>query len=236
MNPGLQYQHIFFDLDHTLWDFETNSKITLQRVFDQHDLASKTGVDFDFFHQKYKIHNQFYWNQYTQGLIAQDQLRWARMNHTLSDFGLPPDETLAKTLSKNYLDLLPESAQLFPYTKEILTYLKNKGYQLHILSNGFEEVQQKKLLYSGIHTFFDQIITSETCQFVKPNKEIFDYALSKSGAIRETSIMIGDNPDADIQGAINANLHCIYVDFQDQPSPIPATYSVNTLKEIENWL
>jgi len=235
MKADLRYLHVFFDLDHTLWDFEANSKITLHRVFETYGLSTKTGSDFDFFYQKYKVHNQFYWNQYTMGLINQEDLRWARMNHTLGDFGVA-DETLAKKLSVDYLDWLPESARLFPYTTEILSYLKDRGYHLHILSNGFEEVQHKKLSCARIHSFFNQIITSEASMHVKPNKEIFEYAFLKSGAARETSIMIGDNPEVDLQGAINANLHSIYVDHQNRPSRVPHTFAVRHLKEIERWL
>lgn len=232
---ALRYQDVFFDLDHTLWDFEINSKITLHRVFEFHQLFSKTGVEFDVFHETYKIHNQYYWKQYTLGLIKQEDLRWNRMNQTLDEYGVQ-DLSLAKQLSKYYLDKLPESAQLFPHTVELLTYLKSRNYRLHILSNGFEEVQHKKLACSGIHSFFDYIVTSEASQCVKPKKEIFDYALSKSGATREKSIMVGDNPEVDLQGALNADIHSIYVDHQDQPSQVPYTYAVRNLKEIESLL
>jgi len=232
---NLRYQHVFFDLDHTLWDFDTNSKITLHRVFEAHNLLVKTGEAFEPFHKKYKVHNQYYWNQYTLGLIKQEDLRWARMNHTLVEYGIN-DEFLAKQLGKDYLDLLPESAQLFPHTVELLTYLKNRAYRLHILSNGFDEVQHKKLTFSGIYSFFDQIITSEASQCVKPKKEIFDFAFRKSGASREKSIMVGDNPEVDLQGALNAGIHSIYVDHQDQPSSVPSTFVVRHLKEIESVL
>lgn len=235
MDPRRKYLHVFFDLDHTLWDFESNSKIALRRVFDTHQLERQTKTSFEGFHQKYSVHNHYYWNQYTLGFIKQEDLRWVRMNHTLEELGVS-NQVLAKTLSKDYLDILPESARLFPYTVELLTYLTRKGYQLHILSNGFEEVQSKKLLFAGIHSYFREIITSEASGSVKPDKEIFDYALGKTGATRQESIMVGDNPVADLQGALNAEMHSIYVDHLDQPSAVPFTYSVRHLKEIESLL
>lgn len=232
MTSDLRYQHLFFDLDHTLWDFEANSFITLGRIHQNHGLSDKTGNSFEIFHHKYTVHNHYYWNQYTLGLISQEDLRWTRMHRTLDEFGVN-DQDLAKQLSREYLELLPESTLLFPYATELLTYLKRRGYQLHILSNGFEEVQHKKLICAGIHSFFDQIITSERSRCVKPDKEIFDFALLHSGADRETSIMIGDNPEVDLQGAINAEMDSIYVDHQSQPSKVPSTFTVRHLKEIE---
>lgn len=226
------YRHLFFDLDHTLWDFDTNSKSTLKRVFERNRLEELTSVPFPEFHARYSNHNHFYWSQYSKGLIGQEELRWRRMHSTLLEFDLD-DDRLARHLSHTYLDSLPESTLLFPHTREILQYLKDKGYHLHILSNGFEEVQHKKLKYSGIDVYFDRVITSEASTFVKPDKEIFDFALKQSGAKKSESIMIGDNPEVDIQGAANADLHSVYVDHLGKPSTVPATYTVSHLRELE---
>lgn len=232
MNDPKPYRHLFFDLDHTLWDFDRNSKATLEKVFEQNRLDELTSVPFTEFHARYSIHNHFYWSQYGKGLIGQEELRWKRMHSTLLEFELD-DPRLARHLSHTYLDRLPESTLLFPHAREVLQYLKDKGYHLHILSNGFEEVQHKKLKYSGIHGFFEQVITSEASSFVKPDKEIFLFALRRSRAEASDSIMIGDNPEADIQGAANADLHSVYVDHLGKPSPVPPTYTVRHLRDLE---
>lgn len=226
------YRHLFFDLDHTLWDFDTNSKATLERVFEGNRLGELTSVPFHEFHARYSLHNYFYWGQYSKGLIGQEELRWRRMHSTLLEFELD-DDRLARHLSHTYLECLPESTLLFPHTREILQYLKDQGYHLHILSNGFEEVQHKKLKFSGIDAYFDKVITSEASTFVKPDKEIFLFALKQSGAGKSESIMIGDNPEVDILGATNAELHSVHVDHLGKPSPVPATYSVRHLRELE---
>lgn len=226
------YRHLFFDLDHTLWDFDTNSKATLERVFEGNRLGELTSVPFHEFHARYSMHNHFYWGQYSKGLIGQEELRWRRMHSTLLEFELD-DDRLARHLSHTYLECLPESTLLFPHTREILQYLKDQGYHLHILSNGFEEVQHKKLKFAGIDAYFDKVITSEASTFVKPDKEIFLFALKQSGAGKSESIMIGDNPEVDILGATNAELHSVHVDHLGKPSPVPATYSVRHLRELE---
>ena len=137
-------------------------------------------------------------------------------------------------MSVDYLDILPNKKNLFPYTIEILDYLKNKDYKMHLITNGFESVQFKKIKNSNLADYFIEVITSEASNSLKPNKEIFDYALKTSNAKLESSIMIGDNEAADIQGAINAGMDSIFVNhLQIQPT-VAATHTITHLKELEN--
>jgi putative hydrolase of the HAD superfamily len=146
------------------------------------------------------------------------------------------DEPLAKKMSVQFLEILPTKKKLFPYTVEILDYLKSKNYKLHLVTNGFESVQHNKLRESNLTSYFDQVVTSEASNSLKPNKEIFDYALQKAGAKVSESIMIGDNQDADIQGGINAGMDTIFVNHLQVVPTVKATYMIHHLKELENIL
>ena len=229
----MKYRHLFFDLDHTLWDFETNSKQTLADLYTINALQERNIPDFELFFERYSFHNHRLWDRYTKGFIKQDELRWKRMWLALLDFKLV-DEPLAKLMGVQFLDQLPFKKSLFPYTVEILTYLKEKNYQMHLVTNGFESVQYNKIKYGNLQPFFKAVITSEASNSLKPNKEIFDYALLKTGAQLEESIMIGDNQDADIQGGINAGMDTIFVNHLNVTPHVPSTYMVYHLKELEN--
>ena len=229
--PG-KYKHLFFDLDHTLWDFEANSKVTLRNLYDELDLKSRGIHDFDLFHKNYLIHNERLWERFRNGFIRVDELRWKRMWLTLLDFKIG-DEKLARQMGLRFLDLLPTRKLLFPHTVELLEYLTQKKYQLHLITNGFELTQHSKLKNSGIDKYFIEVITSESCNSLKPHKEIFEYALAKTGATKEESIMIGDSLDVDIQGAINAGIDQVYVNHINGEAHIMPTYTVYSLKELE---
>ena len=229
----MPYKDLFFDLDHTIWDFELNSKETLWDLHLKYELEAKGIHDFDVFYSQYSVHNHRLWDRYTKGFIKQEELRWKRIYLSLLDYKIA-DEGLSKEMSVDYLDILPNKKNLFPYTIEILDYLKNKDYKMHLITNGFESVQFKKIKNSNIADYFIEVITSEASNSLKPNKEIFEYALKASGAKLETSIMIGDNESADIQGAINAGMDSVFVNhLQIQPT-VPATHTITHLKELEN--
>ena len=231
----MQYQQLFFDLDHTLWDFEANSKETLNDLYESNLLAERGVLDFEQFFTHYSHHNHRLWDRYTKGYIKQDELRWKRMWLALLEFKIA-DEPLAKKMSVQFLEKLPTKKKLFPYTVEILDYLKNKNYKLHLVTNGFESVQHNKLRESNLTNYFDQVVTSEASNSLKPNKEIFEYALQKAGARLSESIMIGDNQDADIQGGINAGMDTIFVNHLQVEPTVKATYMIYHLKELENIL
>ena len=229
----MPYKDLFFDLDHTIWDFELNSKETLWDLHLKYELEAKGIHDFDVFYSQYSVHNHRLWDRYTKGFIKQEELRWKRIYLSLLDYKIA-DEALSKEMSVDYLDILPNKKNLFPYTIEILDYLKNKDYKMHLITNGFESVQFKKIKNSNLADYFTEVITSEASNSLKPNKEIFEYALKASNAKLETSIMIGDNEDADIQGAINVGMDSIFVNhLQIQPT-VPATHTITHLKELEN--
>ena len=229
----MPYKDLFFDLDHTIWDFELNSKETLWDLHQKYQLEAKGIDNFDVFYSNYSLHNHRLWDRYTKGFIKQEELRWKRIYLSLLDYKIA-DEALSKEMSVDYLDILPNKKNLFPYTIEILDYLKYKDYKMHLITNGFESVQFKKIKNSNLADYFIEVITSEASNSLKPNKEIFDYALKASNAKLESSIMIGDNEAADIQGAINAGMDSIFVNhLQIQPT-VAATHTITHLKELEN--
>lgn len=231
----MAYKDLFFDLDHTLWDFETNSKETIQELYNTHRLADLGIVDFDGFYSTYSAHNHRLWDRYTKGFIKQEELRWKRVYLSLLDFKVA-NEPLAKQMSQAYLEILPNKKHLFPYTIEILEYLKQKDYKMHLITNGFESVQFKKIKNSGLQDYFIEVITSEASNSLKPQKEIFEYALKNANASVEKSIMIGDNESADIQGGINMGMDTIFVNHIQVVPTVPATYTITHLKELENIL
>lgn len=231
----MKYKHLFFDLDHTLWDFEANARETLQELYQLNRLEEKGITDFDLFFTRYSGHNTRLWDKYTRGQIRHEELKWKRMWLTLLDFKIA-DEALARDMARQFLEILPLKKNLFPYTIEILTYLRDKGYQLHLITNGFDITQKTKLENASLADFFVEVITSETSQSLKPNKEIFDYAITKCGTCCEESVMIGDNLDADIQGGINAGMDTIFVNHLGVEPHIRPTYTIYHLKELEEIL
>jgi putative hydrolase of the HAD superfamily len=229
----MNYRHLFFDLDHTLWDFDANAMETLNNVYEQLQLKAKGIEDFERFCKQYLHHNAILWDQYHKGLINTDDLKWKRMWRTLLDFKIGNEE-LAKKMSFEFLEILPTKQNLFPYTHEILKHLKEKGYVLHLITNGFEKTQWRKLDNSNLGHYFNEVITSETSNSVKPNKEIFEYALKITNADLHQSIMIGDNLDADILGAINAGMDSIFVNHVNASlNGIQPTFVIYHLKELE---
>jgi len=227
-----KYRHLFFDLDHTLWDFEANAKETLQELCEVNALGEKGVTDFEQFFKRYSYHNEQLWLRYTNGTIRQDELRWKRMWLCLLDFKIA-DEPLARSLAVQFLERLPNRKNLFPYTVEILEYLKDKKYILHLITNGFESVQHNKLSNSKLTEYFEEVITSEKANSLKPNKEIFEFALQITGANTFESIMIGDNIDADIKGAMNAGMDTVFVNHLNIETDVRPTYIVHHLKELE---
>jgi putative hydrolase of the HAD superfamily len=229
----MKYRHLFFDLDHTLWDFDSNARVTLEAIYEDLQLKTRGVHDFELFYRNYLAHNERLWDRYRRGYIRQDELRVKRMWLALLDFKIA-DDALSKAMSVKFLDLLPTRTILFPHAKEILQYLKDKNYELHLITNGFEKVQHSKLRNSGLDIFFGEVITSEGSNSLKPNKEIFDYAFNKTGAAAATSIMLGDTLDVDIQGAINVGMDQVFVNHLKITPDIKPTYTVTSLKELEN--
>jgi putative hydrolase of the HAD superfamily len=228
----MKYRHLFFDLDHTLWDFEANARSTLQHLYQTLFLEKRGVYDFDLFHKNYLQHNEKLWEQYRNGKIPQSELRIKRMRLALLDFKIADDD-LAQEMNVSFLELLPTRTILFPYALEILDYLTAKKYALHLITNGFESTQHSKLKFSGLDKYFKEVITSEGSNSLKPNKEIFDFAFEKTGASKEESIMLGDSIEVDILGAMNAGIDQVFINHNKVAIEIQPTYVVNTLKELE---
>ncbi|MBC7629579.1 YjjG family noncanonical pyrimidine nucleotidase [Ferruginibacter sp.] len=227
----MKYKHLFFDLDHTLWDFDANAKDTLIEIYAFFKLDEKGVVPFEDFYKLYKIHNEILWDRYHKGFITGEELKWKRMWRTLLEFKIA-DEPLAKEMSEKFLEILPTKKILFPHTIEILDYLSAKEYQLHLITNGFEKIQWSKLNNSGMSNYFTHVITSEKSNSLKPKKEIFEYALNKTGARLHQSIMLGDNLDADIQGAINAGMDNVFVNHINITTTMQPTFTVSHLQQL----
>lgn len=225
------YNHLFFDLDHTLWDFDTNAHESLTEIYSIFELSKKGVAPFEDFYGHYIQHNQVLWANYHNGIITAEELKWKRMWRTLLEFKIG-DEQLARQMSDSFMQILPSKKSLFPHTIDVLNYLKEKKYKLHLITNGFEITQWNKLRSSGLDGYFDQVITSETSNSLKPKKEIFEYALLKAGATLKESIMLGDNLEADIQGAINAGMDCVFVNHINETTTLNPTYTVSDLKEL----
>jgi putative hydrolase of the HAD superfamily len=230
-----KYRHIFFDLDHTLWDFDANARATLLEVHELFNLAKKDVHPFEDFYTIYLNHNAILWDRYHKGFISSEELKWRRMWRTLVDFKIG-DELLAKDISAKFLDILPTKKALFDYTIEILEYLASKNYIIHLITNGFEKTQWSKINNADLSKYFTHVITSERSNAIKPAKEIFEYAIKLSGAKLTECIMIGDNPDADIQGAINAGMDNILVNYTGIISDVIPTYTISRLQELQDIL
>ena len=231
----MKYKHLFFDLDHTLWDFDANARATLQQLHIDLDLVSKGIHDFDMFYRNYLHHNEKLWARYRNGYIKQEELRIKRMWLTLLDFKIA-DEALAQQLNELFLQLLPSRTILFPDTKEVLQYLSDKGYRLHLITNGFEQTQHSKLRTSGLDVFFNEVVTSEGSNSLKPQKEIFEFAMRRTGASAEDSLMIGDTLDVDVLGAMNVGMDQVHVNYNDAPQDLTPTYTIRALKELKTFL
>ncbi|MEO6894949.1 MAG: HAD-IA family hydrolase, partial [Ginsengibacter sp.] len=175
------------------------------------------------------------WSRYEKGYIGVEELKWKRMWRTLLDFHIA-DEKLAKDMSGFFLESLPTKKRVFDYTYEILDYLTEKKYSLHLITNGFEKTQRLKLNSSDLLKYFTHIVTSECSNSVKPKKEIFEFALNKARCKNEDAIMIGDNPEADIMGAMNAGMDAVFVNYTNGKCCTNPTYTISNLKELESIL
>lgn len=231
----MKYKHLFFDLDHTLWDFDANARATLEQLHIDLKLPEKGIDDFDRFYRNYLVHNEKLWAKYRNGQIKQEELRLKRMWLSLLDFKIA-DEALARQMNELFLQLLPTRTLLFPDTIETLEYLQEKGYGLHLITNGFEETQHNKLRYSGLDAFFKVVVTSECSNSLKPQPEIFEYALIKTGAKPEESLMIGDTLDVDVLGALNVGMDAVHVNYNGLEQEVEPTYTIYHLKELKDFL
>ena len=225
------YKHLFFDLDHTLWDFDSNSSATMKQLYKEYELEKRGITDFDKLFESYNFHNDKLWERYRNGYIKRDELRWKRMWLMLLDHKIA-DTALAHELGVAYLELLPTQKLLMPHAVELLDYCKSKQYDMHLITNGFDTTQRLKLQYSGISRYFTHLVSSEKSNSMKPHRDIFDFALKLADADLERSIMIGDAIDVDILGAINAGWDTVYFNPHKKPHERKPTYEITDLMEL----
>lgn len=229
-----KYYHLFFDLDRTLWDFKQNTNDTFQDIFTLFKLKEKGIPDALIFQEVYTNHNNLLWEQYRKGLIEKSFLSIQRYILTLQDFNIK-DPSLAEKMAKEYVRMSPLKTKLLPYAHETLEYLSNK-YALHIITNGFVEVQYVKIIKSNLKKYFTHIITSEEAGYNKPNENIFYYAFKIASADNTSSLMIGDDFEVDIVGAQNVKMDQVYFNYQKIKHENKATYEINSLKELMEFL
>ena len=227
-----QYKDLFVDFDDTLYDTYGNAVIALRETFEAFHLAQFFSGP-QVFYDAYWAANIDLWSRYSKGEITRDFLIVERFRRPLSvGNGLPVTEKLCLEMSDVFLNFCSNKPGVVEGAHELMDYLKSKGYRMHMTSNGFHEVQYKKLAACGLKDYFDTIILSEDAGVNKPSPQYFDYAIRVSGAERQTTLMIGDNLQTDITGAHNAGIDTILFNrWQVEPSPIP-THTVSTLKEI----
>jgi YjjG family noncanonical pyrimidine nucleotidase len=229
-----KYKTIFFDLDHTLWDYETNSKETLQELYEAYQLQQKGVTTFTAFHEIFNKVNEELWYLYDRNLISSEVIREERFKKILAPFQVK-DEKLTADLSYDYLYTCPRKGALLPDALDVLNYLKEK-YALSLITNGFEEIQNMKLASAKIAHYFDHIITSQKAGHKKPAREIFDYALGLHCHGSQHAIMIGDNLLTDMAGAKNADVDTIFLNPKNQLHSEVVTHQINELSELHSLL
>lgn len=202
---------LFFDLDRTLWDFERNSLETLKGLYEECGLAGRGDGGFAAFNAIYQRENAECWSDYRQGLMAKEVLRSERFRRALAGYGVV-DEPLAERMGWAYVERGPHQRHLLPGTLEVLSALKSRGHEIHILTNGFAEVQHIKVENTGIAAWIDQLLTSEELGSLKPARACFDAALAAAGASAEQAWMIGDDHHADVVGAHEAGWKAVHFD------------------------
>lgn len=201
-------KHILFDLDNTLWDFSGNSKRILEQIHADLALAERGIPDFHRFHEQYAFRNEYLWHQYALGNVSREEVRLNRFYVTFNDFGLD-NYVLANQAADYYINHTRKQTDLLPHTKELLDHLHGK-YGLHIITNGFDEVQFFKLENTGIRHYFQTVTTAENAQSLKPNKKIFDHALKLIPTRAEECLYIGDSPEVDGNGSLQAGMSFIW--------------------------
>ena len=226
----MKIDHVFFDLDHTLWDFEKNSALAIKTIFKKHNI----NVDLQLFLFHYVPINIKYWEWYRVDKITQFELRLGRLKETFQLLNYEIDDEKIIFLSEEYIEYLPKFNHLFDGAIEILDYLKSK-YNLHIITNGFQEIQLNKLKNSNIDHYFKTITNSELAGVKKPNPLIFEYAVKEAKATKSNSIMIGDCIDADVNGALNFGMQAILFNI-DLSKSYDNVKQISHLLELKNHL
>jgi putative hydrolase of the HAD superfamily len=227
MKP-IHYKHLFIDLDKTIWDFESNTRLTFREIFEKYKLSSRGITDLELFYRVYNRINDMLWALYRENRIRKEVLNIKRFELTLQEFGID-DLILATHIAEDYVTISPQKTILFPYSHEALAYLKSR-YALHIITNGFEELQQQKLDNCGLRKYFNTMTTSEEAGVKKPGNRIFELALHKAGAKISESLMIGDDLEVDMAGAKGVGMDTLFF------NPERNDHKENPDHEVHSWL
>lgn len=228
--------HLFFDLDHTLWDTDKNAKESLQEIHQEIKIQDNFNVSFDLFHSTYQKHNDILWKKYAKHEVSKAEVRINRFKFTLEEFNIF-DDTINEFFASHFVSRTPLKKNLIEGAIDLMDSLKDR-FTLSIITNGFKEVQYIKMEESGLRKYFEHIFISEEVGHNKPSQDIFKFAMQKSGAsIAENCLMIGDSLEADIHGAINAGMKAIYLSPESKLDSSPEKHiTVNSLIQIKNIL
>ncbi|MGE4289328.1 MAG: YjjG family noncanonical pyrimidine nucleotidase [Salinivirgaceae bacterium] len=232
-NFSKKYKNIYFDLDRTLWDFETNSEKTLYHLVERYtpQLLSRFN---EFLTIYYQI-NEELWLQYRDGKLKKEVLRIKRFSDAFTQMGLE-HVAFCEQLADDYISESPLKTALFPHAIDVLEYLKSKGYRLFLLTNGFKEVQVVKIKHSGLEPFFEKMITSEEAGYQKPHAKIFEYALKTVNAKKTESLMVGDDLENDIYGAQSFGMDAVYFNPKGLPHKENPVFEIQSLVELTQLL
>jgi putative hydrolase of the HAD superfamily len=226
----MPYKHLFFDLDHTIWDFDKNAEETLHELYHTYQLRDLGLHSPDHFIEVYTKNNHQLWADYHVGKITKQKLRETRFSKTFLDLGLSP-ELIPERFEDDYVTICPSKTNLFPKAHETLYYLKER-YSLHLISNGFKESTEQKVNNNGLNIYFENVVISEVVGFNKPDKAIFNHALTLANAGIAESIMIGDSIEADIRGAQDYGMKAIYFNPERKEKPEDVQQEINCLSEL----
>lgn len=229
----MRYEHVFFDLDRTLWDFEQNMRLTLKDLYHRHNL-DKYAPTAEHFIDSFLVHNDRLWLGYQYGKVKKEVLRYTRFEKTLADYGLR-NKFLTEVLAQEYIDESPKHTALIPHSIEVLDYLKGK-YPMHIITNGFNEVQFRKIEMCGLSPYFDKVVTSEMSGHHKPQPKAFEFALQMANATSGGSIMIGDDLKTDILGAKAVGMDQVYFNPMVTEHSHTVSYEITSLLQIKDIL
>ena len=230
----MHYKHLFFDLDHTIWDFDKNAEETLNELYHTYKLRDLGLHSADRFIEVYTYNNHQLWAEYHVGKITKQKLRETRFSKTFIDLGLSPN-LIPQRFEDDYVNICPTKTNLFPKAHETLSYLKER-YSLHLISNGFKESTELKVSNNGLNVYFENVVISEVVGFNKPDKAIFNHALTLANAGISESIMIGDSLEADIRGAQDYGMRAIYFNPERKEKPEDVNQEITCLSELMTLL
>lgn len=230
----MQYEHLFFDLDHTIWDFDKNAEETLFELYHSYNLKNLGLHSVDRFIEVYTENNHKLWAAYHIGEISKQQLRETRFAKTFADLGVLPD-LIPRQFEDDYVSICPTKTNLFPEAHETLSYLKER-YSLHLISNGFKESTELKIGNNNLDVYFENIVISEVIGVNKPDRAIFEHALGLADAQINHSVMIGDSIEADIRGAQNIGMKAIYFNPEGKDKPLDVEHQIRRLSELKDIL